>query len=147
MAVLLHFALGRFPPFFPVIADHVRHERLLDLIHRRLAVKAVQHDFDQVQVMRRQMADGFQVRRLAGENVVLGDGLERFGRKRQIHRMARLAREINGETRKHRVHGLDLSEPPTAMGTIAALDQLVSAVPHVVLRFFPPPPVFRILLS
>ena len=37
MPVLFHFALGGFPPFFPVVADDVRHEHVLDLVRRRLA--------------------------------------------------------------------------------------------------------------
>ena len=71
VAVFFHFALRRFPPFFPVVADDVGHEHMLDLVHRRFAVKTVQHQFDQIQMMRGEMAHGFDVRGFAREDVIL----------------------------------------------------------------------------
>jgi hypothetical protein len=81
MAVLLHFALGGFPPFLPVVGDDIGHERRLDLIRRRLAAEAVQDQFDQVEVVRGEMAHGVEVGRLAREDVILRHRLERFGGK------------------------------------------------------------------
>ena len=124
MAVLFHFAPRGFPPFLPVVADDVGHEHVLDLIRRRLAAKAVQNDFDQIQVMRRQMADGVEVRRLAREDVVFRHRLERFGGEGQIHRMPRLAGKINREPREHRVHRFDAAEAPAPVRAAAGLGQL-----------------------
>jgi hypothetical protein len=124
MAVLLHFPPGHFPPFLPVVADHVRHQALLDLVRRGLAAKTVQHDLDQFNVVRRQVADAFRVRCLAGEDVVLGNWPERFGGKGEVHRMAGLAVKVDGELRKNRVHCLDSSEAPAPMDAAAGLGQL-----------------------
>ena len=124
MAVLFHFALGGFPPFLPVRRDDIRHEHRLDLIRRRLAAVAVQNDFDQIKVMRREMADGFEVNRLARQDVILRHRLERLGAERQIHRVTRLARKINREPREHRVHRLDAPKAPAAMRATARLREL-----------------------
>ena len=123
MAVLLHFAPRGFPPFLPIVADDIRHERLLDLVRGRPAAVAVQHQLDQIQMMRGHLAHVFQVVGLARENVVLGNRLEALGGKAQIHGVPRLAGKINGESRKHRVHRLDASEAPTAMHATSAFRQ------------------------
>ena len=123
VSVLFHFAPGGFPPFLPIIADDIRHEHLLDLVRRRLAAVAVQHELDQIEMMRGQLAHAFQVVGLARENVVLGNRLEAFDGKAQIHRVSRLAGKINGEPRKHRVHRFDAAEAPTAVHAAAALRQ------------------------
>ncbi len=123
MAVLFHFAPRGFPPLLPVIANHIRHQRVLDLVRRCLAAVAVQHELDQIQVMRGQLAHVFQVVGFARQNVVLGDGLEALGGEAQIHGVPRLANKINGESRKHRVHRLDASETPAAVHATSAFRQ------------------------
>ena len=147
MAVLFHFAPGGFPPFLPVVADDIRHEHLLNLVRRRLAAEAVQHDLDQIQMMRGQLAQTLEVGGLAREDVVLGNRLERFGGERQIHRVTRLARKINREPREHRVHRLDSAEAPAAVRATAASLPVGSAAQRAALRFFRRRPVFQIPLS
>ncbi len=124
MAVLFHFAPRGFPPFLPVVADDIGHEHLLNLVRRRPAAVAVQHDLDQIQMMRGHLAQAVEVGGLARENVVLGNRLERFGGERQIHRVTRLARKINREPREHRVHRLDPAKAPTAVHAKTARRQL-----------------------
>ena len=62
----------------------------------------------------------FEINGLAREDVVLGNRLERIRRERQIHRVAGLAWEINGEPGEDRVHRLDAAEAPAPMRTKAA---------------------------
>ena len=62
MAVLLQFAPGGLPPFLPIITNDIGHERLLDLLHRRLATVTIQHHLNQLQVLRcRHLSQRFQV--------------------------------------------------------------------------------------
>ena len=125
MAVLLQFVFGHFPPLFPVVRNHVRHEHMLDLFQRRPAAKALQHQLDEVEVMEGgHLAQRLNIRRLAGQDVVAGNRFEGFGGKAQVHRMARLVREIDGQPRKDRIDGFDFAEPPASVHAIAALHQL-----------------------
>jgi len=123
VAVLFHLALGGFPPFFPVVADDIGREDLLDLIRRRLAAKTVQNQFDQIQMMRGHLPHAFEVGGLARENVILWNRLELLRRERQIHRVPRLAGKINREAREHRVHRLDAPEAPAPVHAAAAFRQ------------------------
>ena len=94
MAVLFQFAFGGFPPFFPIIPNDIRHERLLDLVDRGVAAVAVEDEFDQFEMVGRgQLAQAFEIRRFARENMILGNGFERFRGERQVHGVARLVRE------------------------------------------------------
>ena len=124
MPVLLHFAPGGFPPLPPVIANDIGHQRLLDLVRRCLAAVAVQHQLDQIQVPRGHLVQALEVHGLARQDMILGNRLQRFGGERQIHRVSRLARKINGEPREHRVHRLNPAEPPTAVHAKTAGGQL-----------------------
>ncbi len=74
-------------------------------------------------MMRRHLADAFDIIRLARENVIFRDRLEIVGGERQIHRVPRLAGKINREAREHRVHRLDFSKTPTAVRAAAAFRQ------------------------
>ena len=83
MPVLLQLPLGRFPPFLPIVANHVGHQDLLNLVHRRFAPITVEHQLDQFQVIgRRHLPQSLQIGRLARQHVLLGNGFERFGRER-----------------------------------------------------------------
>ena len=73
MTVLLHFAPGGFPPFPPVVTDDIGHERLLDLVRRRPAAVAVQHQLDQIQMPGGHLAQPIQIHRLACQDMVLGN--------------------------------------------------------------------------
>ncbi len=135
MAVLLQLAPGRLPPFLPVVADDVRHEDLLDLVHGGLAAVAVQHQLDQFQVVRGgHLAQALQVGGFAGEDVVLGDGLERFGGERQVHGVAGLVVEIDREAGEDRVHRLDSSEAPAPVHAEAGVGQLHQSLDVVPLQ-------------
>ena len=124
VAVLLHLALGGFPPFLPVVGDHVGHEHVHDLVLRGFAGVAQEHDFDEVQMMQRgELAQAGKIGRLAREDVLVGDRLERFRGEREVHRVAGLALKINNQAAQHRVHGRDPPEPPTPMKAIPALGQ------------------------
>ena len=125
MAVLLHLAPGGLPPFLPIVANDIGHEHLLDLFHRGFAAVAVQHQLDQVEVMRRRhLAQRFQVRGFAGEDVVFGNRLERFGGEGQVHRVAGLAVEIDHEAGKDGVHRLDAPKAPAPVHAEAGVGQL-----------------------
>ena len=130
VAVFLHLALGGVPPFFPVVADDIGHEHVMDLVGGGFAAVAVEDELDQVEVMGGQVAHGFEVRGFLGEDVILGNGLELFGGKRQIHGVAGFAGEINGEAGEDGVHGFDAAEAPTAMNATAAFGELGQGV-HV----------------
>ena len=147
MTVLFHFAAGGFPPFLPVVADDIGHEHLLNLVRRRLAAVAVQHHLDQIQMMRRHLAQALEVRGLARQDVILGNRLERFGGERQIHRVTRLARKINREPREHRVHRLDPAKAPTAVHAKTARGQFASAVRRAALQSCRRRPISQIPLS
>ncbi len=75
-------------------------------------------------MVRREMADGVEVGRLAREDVILRHGLERFGGEAQVHRMTSLARKINREPREHRVHRFDAAKAPAPVRAAAGLGQL-----------------------
>src|SRR5208282_3731799 len=60
VAVFFHFALGGFPPFFPIVADDIRHEHLLNLVRRCPSAETIQHQLDQIEMMRGQLADAFR---------------------------------------------------------------------------------------
>ena len=124
MAVFLQFAFGSFPPFFPIVLDDIRDEGVLDLIHRGAATKALQDQFDQVQMVQGgHLAEALNVRNFAGVDVVAGNGLEGFGGEGQVHGMSGLGLKINDEPGENGIHGCNLSKPPTAMVTVAALCQ------------------------
>ena len=125
MAVLFQLMLGHLPPFLPVVCDDVRHEHLLDLLQRRLAAEALEHELDEIEVVqRRHLAQRLEVRRLARQNVVAGYGFERLRSEAQVHRMPRLVWEVNGQPRENRVHCLDFAEAPASVHGVAALHQL-----------------------
>ena len=105
MAILFELPFGRLPPFLPIIADDVWHQRLLDLIDGRFAAKAVEDDFNQLQMVRcRQLPQSLKIGRFSGQNVIAWNRPERFGRKRKIHRMAGLVLKIDRKSRKHRIY-------------------------------------------
>jgi hypothetical protein len=56
--------------------------------------------------------------------MVLGNRLERFRRKAQVHGVTRLVLKIDREARKNSVHRSDAAEAPTAMHAVAAGRQL-----------------------
>ena len=74
--------------------------------------------------MRREMADGIEIGRLARENVILRHGFERFRGETQVHRMSGLARKINREPREHRVHRFDAAKAPAPVRAAAGFRQL-----------------------
>ena len=89
-----------------------------------MAAEAQDDQLDQIEVMQRgHLAQPFEVRRFLGENVLAGDGLERFRREAQVHRVAGLGLEINGEAYEDRVHRLDFTEAPASMRAVAALGE------------------------
>ena len=125
MAVFLQLAPGGLPPFLPIIANDIGHERVLDLIRRGFAAVAVQHQLDQFQMLRRRhLPQRFQVRGLAGEDVVFGDRLERLGGEGQIHRVAGLVVKVDHEAGKDGIHRLDAPESPAPMHAKAGVRQL-----------------------
>ena len=50
MTVALHFLLGVGPPFFPVLLDDIRHQRLLNLCHGSLPIVTLYNQLDQFEV-------------------------------------------------------------------------------------------------
>ncbi len=120
MAVLLELAFGGFPPLLPVVADDIRDENLLDLVHGGPAAVAGEDQFHQFQVVGcGELAQGLDIGGLARQNMVLRDGLEGFGSEGQIHRMPRSGLEIYGKTAENRVHRLNFAKPPTPVHTEA----------------------------
>ena len=125
VAVLLQLAFGRFPPFFPIILDDVRDKHGLDLVHGGPAAVTFQDEFDEFEMVQGgHLAEAFEIGGLAGENMVLGDGLEGLRGKGEIHSVAGLAREINGEAGKDGVHRGDFPKAPTAVHAITARSKL-----------------------
>ena len=91
---------------------------------RGAATVTLQDKLDKVQMMqRRHLPECRQIRGLARQHVVARDWLQRFRRERQIHRVARLPREINREPAENGVHRGDLSEPPAPVHAIAAFGE------------------------
>ena len=125
VAVFLHLPLGDLQPFLPIIRDDIRHEHLLDLIQRSAPIVALDDELDQVEVMQRShLAQPLDVADFAGENVVFVDGLEALGGEPEVHVMAGLAMEIDGEPGKNRIDRLDAAQAPTAVGAESALGEL-----------------------
>ena len=125
MTVLFHLALGDFPPFLPIIRDDIGHEHLLDLIQRSAPIVALDDELDQVEVMQgSHLAQSLDVAHLAGENVIFIDGLEALGGEPEVHVMASLAMEIDGEPGKNRIDRLDAAQAPAAVGAESALGEL-----------------------
>ena len=125
MAVLLQFAPGGLPPFLPIIANDIGHERVLDLIRRGFPAVAVQHQLHQIEMLRRRhLPQPFQVRGLAGKDVVFGNWPERLGGEGQVHRVAGLAVEVDHEAGKDGVHGLDAPKAPAPVHAKAGVGQL-----------------------
>ena len=124
MAALLQLTLCGFPPLFPIVLDDIGHERLFDLHLRGPAAIAFEHQLHEAEmILRREFGEAAWIVGLAGEDVVLRDRLERLGGETQRHRVTGLAGKIYGELRKHRIHGLDLSEAPALVRAVAALDE------------------------
>ena len=136
MSVLLQLALGRVPPLFPIIPNDVGHQHLLDLFQGRPAAVAVQHQLHLFQVVGgRQLAQAFQVRGFARENMVLWNRLERFGSEGQVHRVPGFVGEINCKPREHRIHSLDPPKAPTPMHAEAAVRELNEGFDMLTVQF------------
>jgi hypothetical protein len=135
MAILLQFALGGFPPFFPIIANDVRDQDLLNLIHRSFSAVTVEDEFDKFEMVGgRHLTEIFEIGSFAGENVVFGDGLERFCRECQVHGMAWLVGEIDGESGENGVDSFDAAKSPASMHAKAASGQLHQRLNMVALQ-------------
>ncbi len=136
MAVLLQLTPGGLPPFLPILANNIRHEHMVDLFSRRFAAVAVQHQLDQLQMLRRgHLPQRLQVRSLAREDVVFGNGLEGFGGKSQIHRVAGLVLEVDHEAGKDGIDRLDASKTPAPVHAKAGGGQLHQGVNVVSVQF------------
>src|SRR5437016_3179588 len=99
MAVLLQLALGGFPPLLPIVADHVRHEHLMDLVEGGFAAVALQHELDQVQVVERgKLPQPFEIGKLPREDMVWLDRFEGLRSKTEVHSVPGLRLKINRET-------------------------------------------------
>jgi hypothetical protein len=86
-------------------------------------------------VQRGHLAQTVNIGGLTGEDVVLVDGLERFGGESQIHRVPGLVGEIYREAGEDRVHGLDSTETPTPMHAKSAIGQLQEHIHLPALNF------------
>ncbi len=89
---------------------------MLDLVRGRLAAVAVQDQFDQLEVVGGgHLAQVFQIRRFARENVIFRNGFKGFSCKRQVHRVTRLSGEIDREAGKDGVHRSNAAKSPAAV--------------------------------
>lgn len=96
----------------------------MNLVDGGTAAEAEDHELDQFEMMQgRHLAQAFQVGGFLGKNVIAGDGLKRLGGEAQVHGVACLRLEVDGEACEDCIHGLDLAEPPAAMRAIAALGE------------------------
>ena len=86
MSVFLHFLFCDFPPFFPILGNDVWHEQLLDLVDRRFSAVALEHQFDQFEMMEGgHFTKLCEFGKFARKNMAVREGFERIGRKSEVH--------------------------------------------------------------
>ena len=129
MTVALHFFLGVGPPFFPVLFDYIRHQRLLNLRNSSLPAKALEHHFDQLKMVScsRSLKTG-QIGGLACLNMAGTERLENRCRKPKIHRVTRLGLEVDDDLGHQCIHRGDLPGTPRAVGAKTGCDQLCQRI-------------------
>ena len=125
MTVALHFLLGVGPPFFPVLLDDIRHQRLLNLRHGGPPAEALEHQLDQLKMVpcSRALQPG-QVGGLACLDMTGTERLENRCRKPEIHRVARLGLEVDGDLGHQRIHRGNLPGAPRAVSAKTGCHQL-----------------------
>ena len=113
MTVLFQLALGSFPPFFPIITNHIGDQHFLNLIDRGFATKAVQDELDQFQMIGGgHLAQPFQIGRFTRQDVFFGNRFKGFRGKSEIHRMTGFVWKVDSESCKNRIHSLNASKTP-----------------------------------
>ena len=70
------------------------------------------------------LAQTGQVRGFPGQDMMGRDRPKRLRGKAQVHGMARLIVEVDGEPPKHSIDGGDFSETPAAMHAVTSLGKL-----------------------
>ena len=98
---------------------------MLDLVHRRPAAKALQHQADQFQMIQRgHLAQRRDVREFLRQDMLRGNRLERIRRKTHIHGMARPPLEIDDNLRKKPIPIRNFPHPPTPVDSKLFLSQV-----------------------